>query len=236
MRLAVFFLTAVLSATLAAQEVEQFTGEVLIQNSGPRTVLAFIQSDATGVSQVIRLSAEQPFPQNPISFHFQRASIQLGARQVIINSQTEPMNVIFAVTDLERPEEGIQRQPASRDCVRDSTVASQSHVLTLRGYWLGRHSMAPGRAIGSLRRPAEIAVQFCDASVSAEDCLDNNGDPGTGGGGSGGAVTCSSGGPGSTACSCGGGGCSVSCGAGYYACCKDCDVLNGSHCSCVRNN
>jgi hypothetical protein len=203
------FLFMVFAAVTSAAEPLHLSGEVLIQNNGPRTVIAYVQTGPRVISHVLRVTAEEPFPQNPVSFHFQRAEITVEPDQIVIRNADGDISVIFAVT-------------RARD--------DAHNLVVLSGYWLSQNVVGGDRTITSIRRARDIAAEWCDASVSGDDCLFDN-DGGSGG------TTCSSGGPGSTSCSCSHGGtsCTVTCGSGYYACCKNCYIVNGQSCKCVRN-
>jgi hypothetical protein len=230
-------LSLLIAASALASEPVTLTGRVLIQNAGPRTVLAFIESGDAGITHVLRLSAEEAFPQNPISWQFDRAHVEIEANRFVITSAAQRMSVIFAVTP---PAPAVEKnlvegvQPESAAPRTDLASAQEHNVLLLRGYWLSSRSVAPGQSIATIKRPPKIAALFCDATVSGDVCEDMGG---TGSTGTGPATSCSSGGPGAIACSCtsGSSGCTVTCGAGYYACCEDCYVLNGPSCRCVKN-
>lgn len=222
---------------VSAFAADTLTGRVLIQNAGPRTVLAFIETGDSGVTHVLRLSAEEPFPQNPVSYQFDRAHVELEAERFVITSAEQRMTVIFAVTPASRViakdlADGVQPENAAPRT--DIGSAAEHNAVLLRGYWLSSKTVPPGQSIATARRSPRIAALFCDATVSGDACEDmgGTGSPGTGPG-----TSCSSGGPGAISCSCASGttGCSVTCGAGYYACCKDCYVLNGPSCKCVKH-
>ena len=157
-------LLALLVATSAfASEPVTLTGRVLIQNNGPRTVLAFIESGNDGITHVLRLSAEQPFPQNPVSFTFERAHVEIEPNRFVITSAEERMSVILAVT----PDE---TAPPS-----ELPATPEHNAVRLHGYWLSSRTVAPGRSIVSVRRSPRIAALFCDATVSGDACDDMGG-------------------------------------------------------------
>jgi hypothetical protein len=187
-----------LLAAMPALAAETLTGRVLIQNAGPRTVLAFIETGDDGITHVLRLSAEEPFPQNPVSFQFDRAHVEIETEHFVITSAEQRMRVIFAVTP-----------------------GAGHNATFLHGHWLSSKTIAAGPSIATIRRSPRLAALFCDA-------CDDMGETGT---------SCTSGGPGAISCSCtiGTTGCTVTCGAGYYACCKDCYIVNGPICKCVKN-
>ena len=225
------------SQCLFASEPLTLTGRVLIQNAGPRTVLAFIEPSDSGVTHVLRLSAEEPFPQNPVSWQFERAHVEIDADRFVITSAVARVSVIFAVTSPSAPpvKEAIELvQPENALPATDRIPAPEQNAILLRGHWLAWRGIEAGPSIASLKRSPRIASLFCDATVSGDACEDMGG---TGTTGPGPATSCSSGGPGAISCSCtaGSSNCSVTCGSGYYACCKDCYIVNGPSCKCVRN-
>jgi hypothetical protein len=237
MRRLVLLLSLLVAASALASEPVTLTGRVLIQNAGPRTVLAFIESDDTGITHVLRLSAEEAFPQNPVSWQFDRAHVEIGADRFVITSAAQRMSVIFAVTlPAPAPAKGLVDgvQPESAAPRTDLASVPEHNAVLLRGYWLSSRSVAPGQSIAAIKRSPKIAALFCDVSVSGDVCDDMGG---TGATGTGPATSCSSGGSDAISCSCTSGstGCTVTCGSGYYACCKDCYVLNGPNCRCVKN-
>ena len=201
-------------------------GEILIQNDGSRAVQAFVQPDSTGITHVVRLSAEGEFAQNPLSFHLARGRAIVRDSRVTIVDDDGKLAVVFALleapdvhVDIDEPRMARQKLVggADRAVLRDATV--------LRGYGLAIQKITPGQYIATVRRPREVASSQCIG------CVEN---PDPGGGSGNGASGCDSGGTGSTSCSCSGGvgSCSTSCSAGYYACCKGCSNNNPT-CSCV---
>jgi hypothetical protein len=236
MRRSALMLSLLIAASALASEPVTLTGRVLIQNAGPRTVLAFIETDGVG-THVLRLSAEEPFPQNPVSWQFDRAHVEIEADRFVITSSAQRISVIFAVTP---PSPAVTKslvegvQPESAAPRTDLASAPGHNALLLRGHWLSWRSVESGQSIAMIQRSPKIAALFCDATVSGDACEDMGGTDTTG---TGPGTSCSSGGPGATFCSCtsGSSACSVTCGAGYYACCKDCYVLNGPSCKCVKN-
>ena len=159
MRLWRSLLPLVFAASVFAAEPVTLTGRVLIQNNGPQTVLAFIEPDDRGITHVLRLSAEEAFPQNPVAFTFDRAHVEIGPDRFVITSAEQRMSVIFAVTP-----------PA--DATAREIPAVPDDALLLRGYWLSSRTVAPGRSIATIRRPPSIAALVCDAGVSGEPCDD----------------------------------------------------------------
>lgn len=207
-------LPVVLTLSALASEPVTFTGRVLIQNNGPRTVVAFIEpAGGRTISHVLRLTAEQPFPQNPISLQFEKAHVELFEDRYVITSAEQRLSVVF----------GVSRRAFVR--------APDQNLVLLRGYWLSSRTMTPGHTLATVRRGAKIAAQFCDASYDS--CED---DGGTGSTGVGANPSCDSGGRGSVSCSCtsGSSACSTTCGSGYYACCSNCYVVGGPTCKCVK--
>lgn len=226
------FLIPVVAAAGAPLEL---TGDVLIQNNGPRTVLAYVQPDSGGVTHVLRLSAEKPFPRNPVSYRFSRAAVTIDSGLLTIMDDERRIAVIFALNEAPNPEVAALRHLRARRHDVSDDEPRLHQVVLLRGYWLGYRTLAPGQYLDTVKRDRKQAAEFCDASFSGDDCID---DGGTGGGGIGGAAAlCDSGGRGSTQCSCSnssGGSCSVTCGAGYFACCRFCSSSVPS-CSCFTN-
>ena len=216
----------VLPIVAAASQLLVLEGEVLIQHDGPRAIQAFIQPDSTGITHVLRLSAEEGFVQNPLSFHLVHGKAIVREDRVTILDENGKLAVVFALfeapdvhVDIDEPRLGRARLASGPDraILRDAIV--------LRGYGLSIQKITPGQYIATVKRSREVAASNCLGCVE-------NPDPGGGGlGGSG----CDSGGTGSTSCSCSGGvgSCSTTCSAGYYACCKGCTNNNPS-CTCVQ--
>lgn len=201
-------------------------GEILIQNDGSRAVEAFIQPDSTGITHVVRLSAEGEFAQNPLSFHLARGRAIVRDSRVTIVDDDGKLAIVFALleapdvhVDIDEPRMAREKLVggADRAVLRDATV--------LRGYGLTIQKITPGQYIAMVKRQREVASSQCLGCVE-------NPDPGDGGAG---ASGCDSGGIGSTQCSCSGGvgQCSTTCSGGYYACCKNC-TRNSPTCSCVK--
>lgn len=224
--LVVVFLSAC-STVVAAPPPSHLYGEVLIQSNGPRTVLAFVAPQRGAEMQVFRITSEQPFPQNPVSLEMPKGQVTMEHDRTTFYDDGQKRIVVFALNEahVDAPPAGIEQ-------------------TVLRGFGIGRrNSGAPGLTIAAVRRDRNVVAEFCDASYSGADCMDD-GSGGYVGGGTG--VTCESGGVGSTSCACSSpnGSCSTSCGSGYYACCRGCDTnaptcqfcdddhaARGSHCS-----
>jgi hypothetical protein len=193
-------------------------GEVLIQNNGPNTIVAFVQpAGPEALLERVSITAAEPFA-NPMALHLLQGSVETQPTFITIRNEPRRMEIVFALAEAEVP------------------VAREGYEQTvLRGYWLGYRLGVEGHTLASVKRDPKVVSLFCDASIPGDDCMDD-GDTGTGGGGGGGGSLCSSGGRGATSCSCSSGGtlCSVSCGSGSYACCRNCDTLNPT-CICLSN-
>jgi hypothetical protein len=193
-------------------------GEVLIQNNGPNTVVAFVQPQAPGaLLERVSITAAVPFS-TPMDLHLREGSVETQPSFITIRNVPRRLEIVFALVEA--------AVPAAREGY-EQTV--------LRGYWLGYRLGVEGHTIASVKRDPKVISLFCDASIPGDDCM-NDGGTGTGGGGGGGGALCSSGGPGASSCSCSSGGtlCSVSCSSGSYACCRNCDTLNPT-CICLSN-
>jgi hypothetical protein len=221
----------ILGSSLYAAEALHLSGEVLIQNNGPRTVVAYVQPNGGGVSHVFRVSAEEPFPQNPVSFHFEQAAVIAGAGRITVLDGAGRIAIVLAVAGLpeDRP---VRESPriAERGTSSMDRLARRN-VTILRGYEVGSRTVPPGYLIAAVQRSPETAAQFCTASIFGDECTAADGNAQTNSPPGGGI--CNSGGHGSTQCSATNGSheCSVTCAAGYYACCK----YEGPTCSCVKD-
>jgi hypothetical protein len=203
--------------SFAAPSPIHLNGEVLIQNNGPRTVFAFVNPGRGADLQILRISADKPFPQNPVSLVMSKAQVTVEADRMTLYDGEAKVIVVFAlhgVVVTEAPE-GFEQ-------------------IVLRGHWLGRLSGVRGLTIAALKRDRNVVAEFCDASHMWFDCQDDGG--GGFGNGSGGGVSCQSGGRGASSCSCAStaGNCSVTCNSGTYACCRNCDT-NVPSCTCIAN-
>ena len=129
---------------------------------------------------VLRLSAEEPFAQNPISFHFQRANVVIEAERMTIVDDSQRIMIVFAIRralpDATRPVLDVPERallPAQR-VQTDPDPLGLRDVIVLRGYWLSRRAVPTDRKIAGFTRPKEIAAQFCEAWISGDDCLLND--------------------------------------------------------------
>ena len=162
MRIVFLVLFAAIPAFRAASaEPVRMTGEVLIQNNGPKTVLAFIQPNSGGVSQVLRLTAQEPFPQNPVAFHFDDAEVVLDADHAAIVSRSSDVTIVFALSEPMNPE------PAAASDLLPTRDESKGRIRrNLTG------ELQEGASDGALKKPApNWSNRVADATDSARRSL-----------------------------------------------------------------
>jgi hypothetical protein len=167
MRLGATVFSLLIATASPASQPVTLDGRVLIQNNGPRTVLAFIEPGTEGITHVLRLTAEETLPQNPTSFYFEDGHVELLEDRFVITSAAQRMSVIFAVTTV--PLDREKRGPIAsvHPEIAEPAAAPLHHALLLRGYWLSSRTVEGGRPIATVRRPGRIAALFCDAPTPA---------------------------------------------------------------------
>ncbi|HEY0144182.1 MAG TPA: hypothetical protein VGF48_25065 [Thermoanaerobaculia bacterium] len=96
------------------------TGKVLIQSNGPGTVLAVVDTGGGADMQILRITADKPFPQSPVSLRMPKAQVTLEADRTTIYDGAGKMIVVFALHEatVDEPPGGFQQ-------------------FVLRGHWLG---------------------------------------------------------------------------------------------------
>lgn len=132
--LVVVFLSAC-STVVAAPPPTFLYGEVLIQNNGPRTVLAFVAPQRGAEMQIFRITSEQPFPQNPVSLEMPKGQVTIEHDRTTFYDDSQKRIVIFALDGarVDAPPAGIeqivlrgfgiaQRNAGKRDVVDDDIV------------------------------------------------------------------------------------------------------------------
>lgn len=224
---------AFLLAPLLVSASQEFhvSGKVLLQSNGPNMVVAFVEPDERGITHVVHVRSATPLAVGAISTVFERAEVIGRDRRFEIVDLNSGNTIVFTVDargagasarDLPRPRQG--RRATEGD----------ARPLVMVGYEVGYHVMPPGRLIASVQRHPAVAAEQCTPWLGGDDCAagpvistQSAREPVALGPG-----TCDGGGPGATSCSITsieGRSCEVTCGTGYYACCK----YAGPSCRCV---
>lgn len=206
------------AATEEAASPAVFAGQVLVQNNGPRTMMVFFQRRNAPITRVLRLASETPFPITTLTFD--RATVSVEGGQAVITDADAPRSLVLALDGTDIPE-----------------FPDDFEVTVLRGYGLTSKRITDRRTIRDVTRAPRVAAEdfWCDASFYS--CDDIGGTDGGYGAGGRNYPSCDAGGAGATSCSCTGGGqtCSISCGSGYFACCRECYSFGRTpECLCVK--
>jgi hypothetical protein len=223
-------------AAQVAGEVKSLSGAVAVESVGERQIMIAVDTVNEGrpldglVDHLFRFVAEEPLAE-PVSLRIAHGHLEERGGVLRLGSSEEGRLLLLSLRT--GPAAGRRPGRPGRDHDGEARLREAYRLAFTGGIELASYFNVPDLRLDDFVADPEGGFQATFLPEETGDVPGGDVDHDDGGSGGGGGTSCTAGGTGATSCSitCNHYGCSVSCGSGYYACCK-CGTLSLPSCTC----